>query len=317
MSNTLSVVLHIPLVDQSLQFHLFRIHNIPLVHPILKKSFRYSIQEEYLIIRLDKQYISFPLSTDRMACQVSNGWFCHINSPLYAADTSNSCSYAIFCQDKNEINRFCILSVINQTQDEAVNISDNIWAISTIQNNKKLYITCLQYSYAISLHFAYDIICLWDRCEASAISFVLPSNNQLNVDSIMEFMENKLGFSRSYSKINNFSLMQSLDISSLTDDNLKILAQKITEMKHMSVFSINNTLKIRSLPPTFWSSMEAKLLSTIGTPIMTIIILLLIIILYCKCFWHKRGWYVNTLDQISHNQQHPYQFGNNFATLTR
>ena len=36
MSDTLYVVLHIPLVDKSLQFHLFRIHNIPLVHPFLK-----------------------------------------------------------------------------------------------------------------------------------------------------------------------------------------------------------------------------------------------------------------------------------------
>ena len=36
MSNTLYVVLHIPLVDKSLHVHLFRIHNIPLVCQILK-----------------------------------------------------------------------------------------------------------------------------------------------------------------------------------------------------------------------------------------------------------------------------------------
>ena len=76
----------------------------------------------------------------------------------------------------------------------------------------------------------------------------------------MESTEHKPGFNRSYSKINNFSLMQSLDISSLTDDNVKILAHKIPEIKHMSVFSINNILtRIKSLPPTFWSSMEVKL----------------------------------------------------------
>ena len=83
-------------------------------------------------------------------------------------------------------------------QDEAININDNFWAISTLQNNKKLYITCLQYSYSISLHFPYNIIYLSDRCEAITITFVLPSNNGLNVDSIMEPMENKLDFNRSY-----------------------------------------------------------------------------------------------------------------------
>ena len=46
LSDTLYAVLHIPLVDKSLQFCLFRIHNIPLVHPTLHKSFQYTIQEE-------------------------------------------------------------------------------------------------------------------------------------------------------------------------------------------------------------------------------------------------------------------------------
>ena len=128
-------------------------------------------------------------------------------------------------------------------------------------------------------------------CEANAITFVLPSNNRLNVDSIIETSENKLGFNRSYSKINNFSLMQSLDISSITDENLKSLANEIPQMKYMSVFSINNTLtKLRSSPPNFWSSTEVKLLSTLGIPITTTIILALIIITtYHKCFWHKQG----------------------------
>ena len=38
-------VVDIPQADKSLQINLYRMHNIPLVHPILKKSFRCSIQE--------------------------------------------------------------------------------------------------------------------------------------------------------------------------------------------------------------------------------------------------------------------------------
>ena len=168
-----------------------------------------------------------------MACQVSNGQFCCINSPLYVVDTSNSCSYALFLQNKDKINKFCLLSVINQMQDAAININNNFGAISTLQNNKKLYITCLQYSYSISLCFLYDLIYLPEWCKANAITFVLPSNNWLNVDSIIESTENQFSFNRSYSKINNFSLMQCLDISSLTDDNLKSITNKSPEMKHI------------------------------------------------------------------------------------
>ena len=175
-------------------------------------------------------------------------------------------------------------------QDEAINTNNNFWAISTLQNNKKLYITCLQYTYSITLHFLNDAIYLPDGCEANTITFVLPSNNRLNVDSIMEAPENKLGFNRSYSKIKYFSLTQSLNISILTDDNLHNLGSRIPDMKHMPVLSINDTLmKLRSLPPNFWSSIKAKLFSTIGTPIMQNIILLLLISLYCKCFQNKWG----------------------------
>ena len=131
-------VLHIPLINKSLQFRLYRIHTIPLVHPVPKKSFKYSIKEEYLVIRSDSQYISFSLSTNIMACQVSNGQFCCINSPLYVADTSKSCSYALFLHDKARINSVCILPIINQAHNGAININDTFSAISALQDDKKI-----------------------------------------------------------------------------------------------------------------------------------------------------------------------------------
>ena len=69
----------------------------------------------------------------------------------------------------------------------------------------------------LALQFPYDIIYLPHGCEAYAIRFILPSNNQLNIDSSIKALENRLGFNRSYSKIDNFSMMQSLNISNLND----------------------------------------------------------------------------------------------------
>ena len=89
-------------------------------------------------------------------------------------------------------------------------------------------------------HLPYDIIYLPSGCEANAITFVLPSNNKLNDELITETPEYKLGFNRSYLKINNFSIMQSLNISSHTDKGLEALASKIPDMKHLSITSINS-----------------------------------------------------------------------------
>ena len=58
----------------------------------------------------------------------------------------------------------------------------------------------------------YDIIYLPNGCEANAITFVLPSNNKQNVEPIHESPKSRLGFNRSYTKIDNYSLMQSLNI---------------------------------------------------------------------------------------------------------
>ena len=123
-----------------------------------------------------------------MACHVPNGQFCHINSSLYTADTLSSCSYTLFLKNKDKINKFCILSVINQTQDEVFNINNNFWVPSTLQDNKRLYVTCLQYIYSIKLHFPYDIIYLSNGCEATVITFVLPFNNKQNVEPLLKHL---------------------------------------------------------------------------------------------------------------------------------
>ena len=124
ISDTLYIALHIPLVDKSLQFHLFQITNIPLIHLALQRSFQYTIHEEYLAIRLDRQYISFPFSTDIMACQVSKGKFCHNNTPYIQLASPSPAAIPYSSKNRNKINTFSTLSVINQTHDKDVNIND-------------------------------------------------------------------------------------------------------------------------------------------------------------------------------------------------
>ena len=137
----------------------------------------------------------------------------------------------------------------------------------------------------IRCQLPYDIIYLPDSCEANAITFVLPSNNKLNVEPTIKATEYKLGFNRSHSKINNLSLMQSLNISSLTDNRLKILANKVPEMKHVSIYNIDSTLsKHRTYLHSLWSPMKVKRFSTMVTPIVAISIITLSIGLYLKCF---------------------------------
>ena len=186
MSDTLYVILYIPLVDKSLQCNLYRIHIIPLGQPLLKNHL--NIQYRKNTSQLDQMcnIFHFLVISDILSCQVSNGQFCCINSLLYSVDTSSSCNYALFLQNKDRINKFCTLSMVNQMQDGAFNISDNLWSISTLHDNKKVYISCFQFSYLIKLYFPYYIVYLPSGCEANAVTSILPSNNNLNVEPINE-----------------------------------------------------------------------------------------------------------------------------------
>ena len=126
-----------------------------------------------------------------------------------------------------------------------------------------------------------------DGCEANGISFLLPYNNKLHVQTPVESPQHMLGFNRSYSKIDNLNLMQILNLTSLTDDKLQDLAHKILEMKQMSFYSIHSALtKLRRYLANFWSLVNVKAFPTIGSLTTA---LALAISLYCKCFWNKMG----------------------------
>ena len=120
--------------------------------------------------------------------------------PLYMQPTLQILVIMPYSLKTEKINIFCILSVINQTQHETLNINNNMWVISTLQDNEKLYITHLQYSYMIKFNFPYDIIYMPKGCKTNVITFVLPSSNKLNAEPSLEATEYKFGFNMSYSK---------------------------------------------------------------------------------------------------------------------
>ena len=82
--------------------------------------------------------------------------------------------------------------------------------------------------------------------------------------------------------------MQSLNISSLHDPEIQVIATKIPEVKYFSIFSINNTLtKLHSILVTHWYAHVVKIIPTILIHLTVIIIVISIVTLYCWCWWNK------------------------------
>ena len=85
---------------------------------------------------------------------------------------------------KKRLVSVCQISILKETRYQAISIDKNFWAITTL-SPRKLYISCLNYTYPLSLKHPFDIIYLPNFCEASSDSFLLPSNDKLTqeVDS--------------------------------------------------------------------------------------------------------------------------------------
>ena len=50
MENFLAIILTVPLIDISLQMNVYRVHNLPTLHPELKVQFTYQLEGQYLAI---------------------------------------------------------------------------------------------------------------------------------------------------------------------------------------------------------------------------------------------------------------------------
>ena len=64
LTNTMFIILAIPIVDESLTFQLPWLHNLLFHHPTLKKSFHFNIPHRYLAFTSDVDYINVPEDND-------------------------------------------------------------------------------------------------------------------------------------------------------------------------------------------------------------------------------------------------------------
>ena len=73
MDDVLFIVMTIPLKDTSLQMNVYRVHNLPLIHPKLNVSVTYELEGEYLAIGHEGHYVSMPNERDLVMCLFTRG----------------------------------------------------------------------------------------------------------------------------------------------------------------------------------------------------------------------------------------------------
>ena len=119
MDDFLLIILTIPLTDQSVEMNLYKVYNLPALHPELKVEFTYELEGEYLAITKNKLYAALPTAREIRICKGTGGYLCLMNQALYPIDRLEWCVYALFTDDKEKKREYCSINTHKRDANKA------------------------------------------------------------------------------------------------------------------------------------------------------------------------------------------------------
>ena len=178
LEDYLMSILTVPLVDQSMHMNLYKVHNLPIIHPTLHVHAQYEIEGSYLGTVMDGMFITLPTALDVRLCLMTNGHLCMFNQVLHPVEHTSWCIYALFINDKEQIEKNCLLKTINCTTNLAYSLDRYLWAISALAA-KKLQIRCVMETCVITIKPPLQIVDVGNGCEAYSASIYIPAKSEL------------------------------------------------------------------------------------------------------------------------------------------
>ena len=268
LEDYLMLILTVPLIDQSLHMNLYKVYNLPMLHPMLHVHVQYEIENLYLAAVMDGMFITLPTALNVTLCLMTNGHLCMFKQALYPVEQMNWCIYALFINDEKQIERNCILKTINRTTNLAYSLDGYLWAISALAT-EKLQIRWVMETHAITIKPPSASIYISAKSELTT-TLQLVTRSQFFLD-----------YNFNYTNVSNFLIWHKTNFATLTTDEIKTLKAKMLKLPTMSMDIFKKVLG--NIDENYPFSMFPKLILTllILTGICTIVIGILFI-------WYKR-----------------------------
>ena len=281
LEDYLMLILTVPLIDQSLHMNLYKVYNLPMLHPMLHVHVQYEIENSYLATIMDGMFITLPTALDVRLCLMMNGHLCMFKQALYPVEQMNWCIYALFINDEKQIERNCILKTINRTTNLAYSLDGYLWAISALAT-EKLQIRCVMETRVITIKPPLQIVDIGNGCKAYSASIYIPAKSEL-MTTLQSVTQSQffLDYNFNYTNVSNFLIWHKTNFATLTTDEIKTLKAKMLKLPTMSMDIFNKVLG--NIDENYPFSMSPKLILAllVLTGLCTIVIGILFI-------WYKR-----------------------------
>ena len=269
MDDFLLIILTIPLTDQSLEMNLYKVYNLPALHPELKVEFTYELEGEYLAITKNKLYAALPTAREIRICKGTGGYLCLMNQALYPIDRLEWCVYALFTDDKEKKREYCSINTKKRDANKAQSLEGYLWAITAFKP-EKMQIRCLTNTHVIDIKPPLTIIYVGNGCEAYSNNLFIPAKSELtSTDSSMVRHNYFQQFNEQYQNITKYSLIEDLGIVQLTPKEIAKIPDRLTALPKLQFKELKRRLVEIKQPLNIHSNISFILIIVGGAYLMS------------------------------------------------
>ena len=264
MDDFLLIILTIPLTDQSLEMNLYKVYNLPALHPELKVEFTYELEGEYLAITKNKLYAALPTARETRICKGTGGYLCLMSQALYPIDRLEWCVYALFTDNKEKKREYCSINTHKRDANKAQSLEGYLWAITAFKP-EKMQIRCLTNTHVIDIKPPLTIIYVGNGCEAYSNNLFIPAKSELtSTDSSMVRHNYFQQFNEQYQNITRYSLIEDLGIVKLTPKEIAKIPDRLTALPKLQFKELKRRLVEIKQPSNIHSNISFILIMIRG-----------------------------------------------------
>ena len=283
----LLIILTIPLIDTSLEMKVYKVHNLPALHPKLGIQFTYVLEGTYLAIDKHNLYVALPTENDIKICMATQGYLCMINQALYPIKTVEWCVYALFTKNTTGININCKVNPEARHTDLAVNLDGYLWAISSFASDQ-IVVRCLQDTHVEYIKSPLTIIYIGNGCEGFGSKVYIAAKSDLTSEEDTSLRESFfIGFNFVYQNINRYGLWLALGFAELSVEKMQQIRDKIAAFPPMTLNHLKKSIKDLLIDTEYWS-VHPNLLFGILMVSGFISLVVIALLVFCVCRLHKR-----------------------------
>ena len=243
LQDYLMLILTVALIDQSFQMNLYKVYNLPMLHPKLNVHAQYEIEGTYLATLMEGMFISLPSPIDIKLCLMTTGHLCMFDQALYPVEKVNWCICALFINNYVSIRRDCLLRTLARTTNLAYSLDGYLWAISALAA-EKLQISCVMDTRIIHITPHLQIVDVGNGCEAFSANIYIPAKSEL-MATLQSITRSQffLDINFKYTNISNFLVWYDFKFAELTEAEVKTLKAKMPQLPPMPMDIFENIIE--------------------------------------------------------------------------